>query len=233
MERNFDTSFMLVKAEDNADENFIKIVYKINCIILECQKRKGSCHIMLTGGRSAKLLYQAWAANLGKQPNFNGVHFYFGDERAVSPEHPESNYRLVLDTLFIAGIPAGAQIHRMDGSSGDLDGAAREYDALLPGAIDLLLLSMGDDGHIASLFPYSVALNENKRRVVQVVGHKLPSIRLTITPMVIRSAHNVFVMALGEKKRFLYNEALHDPDNIDPLPARIAIRGLWFFGELE
>ena len=166
--------------------------------VKECVAKKGYCNVALTGGRSAAQLYVAWASD----PEFQlltGVVFYFGDERCVPHDHPESNYGLAMRTLFVAGVPQGCTVHRMEADSDDLETAAFRYDVGLPRRIDLLLLSVGEDGHIASLFPHSAALHETRRRVVPVIGPKPPSARLTVTRPVIETASQVFVIACGEK----------------------------------
>jgi 6-phosphogluconolactonase len=119
----------------------------------------------------------------------------------------------------------------MESDSADKDGAADRYATDLPDRMDLLFLSMGEDGHIASLFPHSAALKETNKRVLAILGPKPPYQRLTITPPVIRNARHVLVMALGQQKRALYEEALRNPNAIDTLPARMVLDRTWIFGE--
>jgi 6-phosphogluconolactonase len=117
--------------------------------------------VMLTGGRSAALLYNEWK----KLPNFktlSNVTFYFGDERCMPPDHPESNYGMAMKTLFSSGVPKGCSVERMIGESEDLVSSAELYAEQLPNIKDILLLGIGDDGHIASLFPHSTLLHEQK-----------------------------------------------------------------------
>jgi 6-phosphogluconolactonase len=190
----------------------------------------GSCSVMLTGGRSATRLYEAWEA----LPEFNqmrGVCFYFGDERCVPPDHPESNYALAMRTLFRRGVPPTCQVINMAADLSDREAIAAAYATELPDKLDLLLLSMGEDGHIASLYPHSKALLETCRRVVPVSAPKPPPARLTITPPVIAMAAQVFVLALGKQKRALYEEALRNPSDINTIPARLVLDRTWVFGE--
>lgn len=191
--------------------------------------QNGTCHILLTGGLSAAQLYRAWAALPGDPAGWRGVQFYFGDERCVPPDDAESNYHLARSALFPHGIPEGVPMHRMAADAKDLDAVADCYAAQLPESVDILLLSMGEDGHIASLFPHSPALHEAHRLVVPVSGSKPPHQRLTITPPVIRNAREVIVMAIGEQKRAMYEEALHDPTDIDAIPARLVLDRTWVF----
>ena len=192
---------------------------------------KCSCNVMLTGGRSAACLYQAWARRLDESGNLNGVHFFFGDERCVPPNHPESNHGNVMENLFPKGIPKGVLIDRMAADEVDLESAADSYSELLPDSIDILLLSMGEDGHIASLFSHSTALYETRRRVLPVTGPQPPFKRLTIAPSVIQNAREVVVLALGEQKRLIYEEALRNVTDFDSIPARLVLNRTWIFGD--
>lgn len=101
--------------------------------------------------------------------------------------------------------------------------AAQEYEALLPDQIDILLLGMGGDGHTASLFPGSVALDESARRILPVIGSKPPPQRLTITPVVINSARKVLVLAEGKNKA----EAVHRALELGDVPVALASNGDW------
>ncbi len=132
-----------------------------------------------------------------------------------------------MSTLFGAGIPKGCNIYRMEGERVDLEAAANCYAEALPKCIDVLLLGVGEDGHIASLFPYSAALNENRRRVLPIIGPKVPYQRLTITPPVILQASSIFVLAPGKAKALVLKEAMRMPNNIEALPARLAMGGNW------
>ena len=207
----------------------LNLLEKINAAIRDSFRRNGACHIMLTGGRSAALLYQAWSTSPDFPVSLTGVNFYFGDERAVPPDHHDSNYRLALDTLFAAGVPKGVEIHRMRAESSDLDAEAERYASLLPDSMDIILLSMGEDGHIASLFPFSPALHEVSRKVVQVTGTNAPFQRLTITNSVIKNAREIYVIATNKQKHALYKEAQSNPADIEAIPARMVLNRLWFF----
>ncbi len=155
------------------------------------------CHLMLAGGATPMPIYERLAEQ-GDLP-WSRMVIYFGDERCVPPMTAENNAFMAISRLFPAGVPQGVTLHRMCGEE-DPDKAAQAYESLLPPRIDVLLLGMGEDGHTASLFPGSVALDEEKRRVMPVIGAKPPLQRLTITPPVIRDARHVLVLAQGEAK---------------------------------
>jgi len=206
-----------------------EMVTQLNNTCKHCVEKQGKCNIMLTGGRSASQLYKGWSQYLNGTKQLSNLQFYFGDERCVPPDHAESNYRMVLENLFPDGIPAEIVLYRMEAEAEDIYVASDAYSQLLPYELDVLLLSVGEDGHIASLFPQSEVLHEYCKQVIPVIGPKAPYQRLTITPKVIQSARHVFIMAIGEQKRAVYEKALHDPENIDSLPARLALNGRWIF----
>ncbi len=188
---------------------------------------EGKCSVMLTGGRSAARLYEAWSDLLAASLQISCVSFYFGDERCVPPDHPESNYGMAMQTLFPKCMPPACSVFRMEADAPDLEVAAKHYADLLPHSIDVLLLGVGDDGHIASLFPNSAAIQERERRVVAITGPKPPFERLTITPRVIKNARSVFVLASGSAKAAILSVALSNSKDIAAFPARLALDGTW------
>jgi 6-phosphogluconolactonase len=129
------------------------------------------------------------------------ITLYFGDERAVPPDHPDSNYGLA-ERLLLSPLGARAPfVERMPGEAADLHAAALEYDERLPPALDLLILGVGDDGHVCSLFPGHAALFVEKQRVLVIEdAPKPPPRRLTLSlPYVCRS-RRVWVVAVGPRK---------------------------------
>ena len=108
---------------------------------------------MLTGGSTAKRLYAYWSDT--KFLEQRKIDYYFGDERCVPTDQPDSNYCMVQQTISQERVPKGGRIFRMDVEMNDLEMASKKYENLLPESIDILLLSVGSDGHIASLFPNS------------------------------------------------------------------------------
>jgi 6-phosphogluconolactonase len=188
--------------------------------------KNGSCSVLLTGGRAASVIYREWS-RFSRFKALRNADFFFGDERCVAPDHPQSNYRMVMQTLFASGIPQGCRVHRIEAERSDAIAAADHYASLLPERADILLLSVGEDGHIASLFPQSPVLHESDRRVVPVIGNKSPRRRITITPPVIARAERTFVLALGEAKARILHEAQLSPKDIDTLPARLVLGATW------
>jgi 6-phosphogluconolactonase len=190
---------------------------------------RGSCALGLAGGRTPEPVYRELAS--GSSVDWKRVDVFFGDERAVPPDHPESNYHMVhVALLSRVSLPAG-NIHRMEAERVDREAAAREYERSLPPRLDVLLLGMGRDGHTASLFPGSAALDERRRLVVPVLGAKAPAARLTITPPVIEAARKVSVIATGEDKALMVARAIEGPLAPKAVPVQLARRGVWFLDQ--
>ncbi len=185
---------------------------------------RGECTMMLTGGNTAKRLYQHWAD--AKPWDHRKITYYFGDERCVPPDHQESNFGMVMSTLFSGGIPSGCKVVRMQGEI-DREEAVKNYEQTLPESVDILLLSVGPDGHVASLFPGSPALHEKNKNIVQVVGPKSPPKRITITPCVIKSAKTKFLFAQGKEKGCILSKALEQPHDFEKIPVRLVINSTW------
>ena len=184
----------------------------------------GGCTLALSGGSTPRRAYELLAAESGLA--WDRVDVYFGDERAVRSDDPQSNYRMVREALLdrLAGAP---RVHRMEAEAADLDAAARRYEEQLPERMDVLVLGMGADGHTASLFPGSPALHEARRRVVPVEAPASPPRRLTITPPVIAAARQVIVVVSGADKAASVARALEGEVDVDAVPAALAREGLW------
>lgn len=185
----------------------------------------GKCQLMLTGGVTVQSVYKCWTA----QSDFphGQINYYFGDERCVASDHPDSNYGMVCRTLFPSGMPEYVQIYPMDGNNSNYHGAARCYEALLPGKIDVLLLGMGEDGHVASIFPGANFALEMDRRVMFVMAPKHPPRRLTITPKVITEARTVFLLATGALKGRVLAQVLKEGGATQELPVRYTLSATW------
>jgi len=187
---------------------------------------RGSCALALAGGRTPEPAYGELAA--GSSIDWTKVSVFFGDERAVAPDHPDSNY-LMVHLALLSRVPIPSRnIHRMEAERPDREAAAREYERSLPPRLDVLVLGMGRDGHTASLFPGSAALDERRRLVLPVLGPKPPAERLTITPPVIEAARMVAVIATGEDKAPMVARAIEGPVAPKAVPVQLARRGCWF-----
>lgn len=168
--------------------------------MMQAIRDNGRCSIALSGGKSPQPIYAELAASFREIP-WGSVDIYFGDERAVPPGDPMSNYGMARASLLDRVPVPAANVHRMEGERTDLDGAARDYERLLPPAFDVLLLGIGPDGHTASLFPGTAALQVRDRFVVPNGDDLHPHPRLTFTFPAIERARLVVVTVEGDEKR--------------------------------
>lgn len=189
-------------------------------------KARGVCTIALAGGGTPKPVYEILAGS-AKLP-WDQIDWYFGDERAVPMDHPESNYRMVLETLFREHPEALGRTYRMPADAPDRESAADHHGRRFPEPVDILLLGMGPDGHTASLFPGSPALDERERRVVPVDGcPKPPQARMTVTPRVFENARSILMIASGIEKAPMVARALGGALDVKAVPAQLARQGTW------
>ncbi|ANE44519.1 6-phosphogluconolactonase [Deinococcus puniceus] len=158
---------------------------------------RGAFHVALSGGSTPKLMYKV-LRDMPEMP-WQSVHIYFSDERSVGPDSPDSNYRLAQDELLNHVPVPPAQVHRMAGEVEPLETAAKAYAALLPAQLDAVLLGMGDDGHTASLFPGTAALNAGGRVAANFVP-RLDTGRLTFTFAEINAARECWILVTGAGK---------------------------------
>jgi 6-phosphogluconolactonase len=183
--------------------------------------RRGFFAVALPGGSVAVHGFSALAA---LPLHWDQVHFFWVDERAVPPSDPESNYGVAhTEWLEPARVPMQS-IHRMSADGPDLASAAVAYGEDLtrvlghPARLDFVLLGVGPDGHVASLFPGHSALSDERRMVVPVVdAPKPPARRLTLTLPVLAGAERVVVMAMGESKAGAMQESIERPDSLLPV----------------
>jgi 6-phosphogluconolactonase len=190
-------------------------------------KNKKKCNVMLTGGKTAEKLYLELAKNL-KLSELKNVHFYFSDERCVATNHPESNYGMVNRTLFVNKKTIGCFIYPMEADAKDQKKAASKYEKILPDQFDIMMFGIGEDGHIASLFPGSNALRDDDNSLVlPVISPKKPYNRLTITPHVISKAMSIFIIATGAKKAKVLCQMLSVKSLNDNFPLSYVMNATW------
>lgn len=199
---------------------------KIALTLRSAVEKRGRACLALAGGTTPRHVHEALAA--GGDVPWPLVHVYFGDERCVPPDHPDSNYRMAKESLFDRIALPSSQIHRPVAELGDRDAAARAYEKLLPARLDLIILGIGEDGHTASIFPGSPALNERERRYIPVVGPKPPPERLTLTPPALETAECLLMLAVGAGKAEAVARALEGPWDPSTTPAQLARGGSWF-----
>lgn len=186
---------------------------------------RGAFRLALAGGSTPRTLYRMLAT---AQADFARWHVYFGDERAVPPEHADSNYRMAQEAWLGAGQVPGAQVHRMRGELG-AGSAAAQYERELVESFgsrevprfDLVLLGMGEDGHTASLFPGTTALVETRLFVASTWVEKLSSNRITLTLRTLNAARQALFLVAGADKARALREVLHAREDGPRLPAAL------------
>ncbi len=176
-------------------------------------------HVALSGGRVAgRFMAAAHGLGTARGTRWDNVHFHWGDERCVPPDHADSNYKLAQSALLDpAGIDA-ARRHRLRGELPPEEAArlAEVELARVTGTVsgsvpvlDLVVLGMGEDGHVASLFPGAPeAVVNSNRWVIPVIGPKPPPQRLSLTFQVLAEANEVWVLASGAGKEEALQESL-------------------------
>lgn len=184
------------------------------------------CNVMLTGGRSARLMYSKWV----QDPRFSkisNVNFYFGDERYVPIDDERSNVGMTMRTLFKYGVPKDCTVNSMEADGRPIQEIVDDYERGLPKRIHVAIFGLGEDGHIASIFPNSEEITHNMRRVVSVLGPEAPKRRITITGCVFKEIQKIFILAPGVIRAALADKAKRNPQDILSLPALLAPRATW------
>lgn len=219
-----------------------KVTVKFVALANDTIKKRGVFRVALAGGRTPEAFYKLLANNeFRDRLDWTAVHFFWGDERCVPPEHEDSNYKMTLNSLIKHIRIPEENVHRIKGEEAS-EKAAAEYEEEIrhcfePGEeaipeFDLILLGMGADGHIASLFPGTHAIREDKKLVVAVYVEKLGATRITLTQPVIKNARNIIFLITGEDKSVTFRKVLSGEYMPNTFPAQIArsTKGnvLWF-----
>jgi 6-phosphogluconolactonase len=192
--------------------------------------------IALSGGNTPKTLFELMASDPWRSRfDWSRWEVYFGDERCVPPDHPDSNFRMARLALLDHVPIDPARIHRMKGEM-DPQQAAREYGELMKekfgdDGLDVNLLGMGDDGHTASLFPGTAALAEKDHRCVANFVPRLDVWRITLSAPFINKSRQVMVLVSGAGKAQRLDQVLNGPRDPDNLPIQmiqpVSGRMLW------
>lgn len=184
-------------------------------------------HIVLSGGNSPKELFKKISKKYADSIPWDRIHFWWGDERCVSPENENSNYKMANDYLLSKISIPKENIHRIKGENIPDEEAINYSDEIEKHLIyrgenpvfDLIILGLGEDGHTASIFPDQIELFEEKRICVvtehPITGQK----RITITGRVLNNASRIFFLVTGANKAQRISEIMNDDDAAKLLPA--------------
>jgi 6-phosphogluconolactonase len=190
---------------------------------------RGSADVALAGGSTPRAMNARLAASPRReQLDWTKLRFFFGDERCVPPDHPDSNYRMTRETLFAPLGIAETQIVRVHAED-EPHAAAAAYDEALQTALgaapifDVVYLGMGPDGHTASLFPGTIASIDPDRLTVANFVPKFNSYRITLTPRVLNAARHVTITAAGAEKADALAAVINGPHEPERFPAQLIV----------
>lgn len=187
---------------------------------------RGVFHAVLSGGSTPKAVH-AWLAERASAVDWGHVHLWFGDERSVPADHPDSNVGMAHETLIDRLPGVRPHVHPMRGDLPPAE-AADHYETELRAVFgdelprfDLVFLGLGDDAHTASLFPQTAALSEASRWAAANFVPKLDTWRITLTVPVINRARTVAFLVTGEGKAAALRSVLHGDRQPDRYPAQL------------
>ncbi len=201
---------------------------------VEAVQAKGFFTVALSGGSTPKGLYSLLAdenEEFRARVAWDKIHFFWGDERHVPPDHPESNYRMAYEALLSKVPVPPDNVHRIKAENPNAADAARDYEEILreffklgqgqKPRFDLVLLGMGPEGHTASLFPGSEVIHEKSRLVAAPWVEKFKTYRITLTPPVLNNAICVMFLVGGEEKAETLKSVLQGEYRPDRFPAQV------------
>ena len=209
---------------------------RVTSLIAQSIDGSGSATVSLTGGNTPRRLYallgdatHPWRHRI----DWRRLHLFWGDERHVPPEHPDSNFGMARAALLDHVPVPSSQIHRMRGEIADANEAARDYEEELRAGFlaagrseptfDIMILGLGEDAHIASIFPASDLLRtiEHHDRVAAVRPPHLSAWRITLTPPALLDARAIVMVVAGDRKAAAVHAAIEGPLDIMRCPAQI------------
>jgi 6-phosphogluconolactonase len=219
-----------IEVAESADALSHAVAEQFMRLATDAVRARGRCAVALSGGSTPKAVYRMLAGEpFRSQAPWDRIHVFWGDERHVPPDQPESNYRMASDALLSRVPVTDAQIHRMHGELADAERAARDYEDEIREffgrdrrpVFDLIHLGLGTDGHTASLFPGTPALDERQRLCVANWVGRLDVHRITLTLPVLNAARAVVFIVTGSEKPSIVRRVLQDRDGSAPLPAQL------------
>lgn len=226
---------------NDAAELFVHAAEEIAHVAGEAICTHGEFTFCLSGGSTPASTYELLASRFLNSVDWKEVRFYWGDERCVPPNDPESNYAMADRTMLSKLALKPEQVFRMRGELAPQEGAL-DYEKQLKESFglgngefarfDLILLGLGDNRHTASLFPGNPAIHEARRSVVAVNVDAEPRNRLSFTPPMLNNAERVMFLAAGQKKAEAVRDIIDGPRDPDRFPAQIVAPAkgevMWF-----
>lgn len=206
-----------------------EVAEKFSSYFANLVKDYGTFHIALSGGSTPKLIFDVLADQYGETIDWSQIHFYWGDERCVSPMDEQSNFKMTKDHLFSKIKVPKENIHRVLGENQPM-GEAMRYANLLEinldrvdeiPQFDLVLLGMGDDGHTASIFPHEMELWQADDHCVVATHPDSGQKRVSINGKVINKAKEVIFLVTGDTKAEKVKEIHGKLGNYKKYPAAL------------
>jgi len=216
---------------DDAQALYVRAAEEIAHFAGEAICTHGEFTLCLTGGATPASTYELLATRFRLSVDWKEVQFFWGDERCVPPDDPASNFGMANRTILSKLALRPEQVHRMRGED-DPAQAAQDYEGELraffrleqPGdfqSFNLVLLGLGENAHVASLFPHHSALHEETRLAVAVDVAAVPRRRISLTVPVINSAERVMFLVSGEKKAAAVKNILQGPQDPEEYPGQL------------
>jgi 6-phosphogluconolactonase len=221
----------LLNIEPDAHTLARRVGERIADLVAAAHTRTGSARLCLTGGHTPRELYALLAAghdDILRRIDWTRVDVFWGDERHVPPDDRQSNFGSA-NTLLLQAVSVPLDhVHRIRGELPDAEDAAREYDDVVrrherhpSPTFDVMLLGLGVDAHIASIFPASPILTESTRRAAAVWAPHLNAWRITLTPRAILDSDAIVVLTAGAEKADAVRAAIRLPEEIERWPAQL------------
>ena len=198
---------------------------------------RGRFSVALSGGSTPKAAFQRLAMEpFASTIPWQSIYFFWGDERCVPPDNSQSNYRMAMEALLSRVDVSSQNIFRIEGELSDPTESARRYSEIVDRLLDrnsdngeestgprfdLILLGLGEDGHTASLFPGTAALDSSDEIVVANYVPKLDSTRITFTLATINNARNVTFLVSGDSKASILKRVLQGGSQNELLPSQL------------
>ncbi len=216
-----------LKRFENLDTLSEAAAADVSSLISETVGRKGTCSVALSGGNTPRTLHHLLATRYRDEVPWDSVSIFFGDERYVPHSDANSNFLMAKQTLLdLVPIPQG-NIHPIPTELSGTDKAAAAYERVLRDffqdvgeTFDLLLLGMGKEGHTASLFPHSKALDECRKWVTPVDVPATPPRRITLTYPILNRSASIYFLITGSDKRPALHEVAEMGTDYHVIPAR-------------
>lgn len=186
-------------------------------------------NFLLTGGNTARFIYNEWANHAGIMQSLSRMTLFFSDERWVDYESNDNNYRMFLRAVASSPFSQRLRVIPIESGGADIFMACKNYEARLPNEFDLGFLTLGNDGHIASLFNNEHSVFVSESRVVSLKSSVLPYARISLTPQALNSVRKLYIYANTMEKRLAFTRIFQTEDAGIDYAVRRLNNPFWIF----